>query len=152
MEDQSTESDMARANMALPDGLPATTFFSKTYDEAKGLVEEARDYVRDHGGADSASLPSAERIFYACETMRLTARLTQVMSWLLLQRALHAGEITREDLREDADDLSGAEVCLAESEAGVEKLPAGLVDLLSRSESLYTRVARLNEMVAGGAW
>ena len=43
-------------------------------------------------------------------------------------------------------------ICLAESEAGVERLPAKLIDLLSRSESLYTRVARLNEMVAGGAW
>lgn len=143
---------MVRASESLPSGLPATTFFSKTYDEASTLVEEARDYVRDHGGADSAALSPAERIVYACETMRLTARLTQVMSWLLLQRALHAGEITREAIREDADDLSGAEVCLAESPPGVERLPPRLIDLLTRSENLYTRVTRLNEMVAGGVW
>lgn len=143
---------MARASESPPGGLPATTFFSKTYDEASALVEEARDYVRDHGGADSAALAPAERIVYACETMRLTARLTQVMSWLLLQRALHAGETTREAIREDADDQGGAEVCLAESSAGVERLPPRLIDLLTRSKSLYTRVTRLNEMVAGGVW
>ncbi len=143
---------MARASESLPGGLPATTFFSKTYDEASALVEEARDYVRDHGGADSAALAPAERIVYACETMRLTARLTQVMSWLLLQRALHAGETTREAIREDADDQGGADVCLSGSAASLERMPPRLIDLLTRSKSLYTRVTRLNEMVAGGVW
>ena len=143
---------MSRASESLPGGLPATTFFSKTYDEASALVEEARDYVRDHGGTDSASLPPAERIVYACETMRLTARLTQVMSWLLLQRALHAGGITREAIREDAEDRGNVDGCLSGSAAGAERLPPRLIDLLTRSESLYERVTRLNEMVAGGVW
>jgi regulator of CtrA degradation len=143
---------MARVHRSLPGGLAATTFFSKTYDEATDLVEEARDYVRDQGGAESAALAPAVRIVYACETMRLTARLTQVMAWLLLQRALHAGETTREEIRDDADLLQGAEVCLEGSPGATENLPPRLLDLLIRSEGLYTRVMRLNELVAGDAY
>ena len=84
--------------------------------------------------------------------MRLTSRLTNMMAWLLVQRAVHQGELTREEFRDDDSwRLGGAEICLQEPEVDPELLPPYLYDLLRRSERLYSRIARLDGMVAAEA-
>ena len=75
-------------------GLVETTFFGRTYDEALQLVTEARDYFVNNVGTDrSNGVSIAHRLTYDCETLRLSTRLTQVMAWLFMQRAVHEGEI-----------------------------------------------------------
>ena len=128
-------------------GLPGTTFFSKTYDEALGLVVEARDYVRDCANADAGALSLAERNLLASESLRLTTRLTEAMAWLMMQRALHAGEITPRDVCLQANRPAGGRICLGQGGVGVERLPPRLRGLLERSERLYRRVLRLDELV-----
>ena len=76
-----------------PGGLPVTTFFSRTYDEARDLLVGARDYMATTRNMQFA-LPTRELV-HSVETLRLTARLTQIMAWLILQRALHAGDPAR---------------------------------------------------------
>ena len=126
-------------------GLAATTFFSKTYDETYALLVEARDYM---SAAQARRRDGPEHgLVGALETLRLTARLTNIMAWLLVQRAVHAGEIGQRQARAAPYRLGSHRVC---SEAGGEDsaaLPSRLRELLQRSRKLCQRVARLDEMI-----
>jgi regulator of CtrA degradation len=74
-----------------------------------------------------------------------------MMTWLLVQRAVHRGDLTGEEIRQDTWRLGGKEVCLERGEVDPELLPPYLCDLLRRSERLYRRIARLDDMVASAA-
>ncbi len=121
------------------------TFFNGTYDETMALLVEARNYIAYHEAVDHRSLPPRVRLQISYESMRVTSRLTQVMAWLLAQKAVHAGEITREQAASDDFALSGGDVCTDPSGPDNEELPAGLRSLLERSHKLYMRVSRLDE-------
>jgi regulator of CtrA degradation len=128
-----------------------TAFFSRTFDDALALVVEARDYVADSLARDRDAVDTARQLVYDCETLRLTARLTQVMAWLLVQRAIHEGELSATQARAKANRLGGHSVCLADHPATLLQLPKRLQALMTRSLALYQRVARLDQMVAHGA-
>lgn len=130
--------------MAIP---ATTTFFHKTYDEALSLLTEARNYVADGYGREAKTQSANLRMAQCCETMRLTARLTHVMAWLLAQRAVHAGEITLEESVSEKFSLGGRTVCLEESRYLDSLEDAWLGRLLERSLQLYIRISRLDTMV-----
>jgi regulator of CtrA degradation len=123
----------------------ATAFFGKTYAEAMDLLVEARDYLAHREPIDRAGLVPVEKLRFCGETMRLTARLTQIMAWLLAQRAVHAGEITQEEALAEHRALAEHAICMeGEGEGGA--MPRRLLSLLDRSQRLYVRVARLDEL------
>ena len=72
-----------------------------------------------------------------------------MMAWLLVQRAVHQGELSREEVRDDSWRLGGSEICLDEGALDPAQLPPYLSDLLRRSHRMYQRIARLDNMVAG---
>lgn len=128
-----------------PGGFPATAFFSRTYDEAQGLVVEALDYARDK--SELSRQPTAVSLVHSLESLRLTTRLTQISAWLLFQRAVHAGELTLEQAAAPANRLDGRDICLDRRGESMADLSPTFRDLLLRSRKLYQRVARLDEMV-----
>lgn len=132
--------------MATGEGFASTAFFARLYDEALALVRETRDYVAARGRDESRALPPAGGLAYSVETMRLTTRLTHIMAWLLMQRALAEGELAHDDAAADLR-LGGADICLGEQPLEAE-LPAALADLMRRSERLFRRIQRLDDMVA----
>jgi regulator of CtrA degradation len=86
--------------------------------------------------------------------MRLTTRLMQVASWLLVQRALKEEEMTLSDARADKYRLvpeEKAEGALSFSDIAKDAyaLPARLLDLMARSEQLYERIMRLDRSLYG---
>ncbi|WP_264656861.1 DUF1465 family protein [Azospirillum canadense] len=121
------------------------TFFNGTYDETMALLIEARNYIAYHDTVNHRTLPPHVRLQISYESMRVTSRLTQVMAWLLAQKAVHAGEITREQAASEDFALSGGDVCTDPSGPDNEALPEGLRSLLERSHRLYMRVSRLDE-------
>lgn len=123
-----------------------TAFFSRTYDEAVDLVEAARSYLSVLEPIDRRSLPAPERVRLCSETMRMTARLTQIMAWLLSQRAVQSGEISRAEALDDQQVLTEVQVCMMQDEHLWRGLPQRLVSLLDKSHRLYIRVARLDEL------
>jgi regulator of CtrA degradation len=76
--------------------------------------------------------------------MRLTTRLMQVASWLLVQRAVREGDMPPQDACEDRYRLGAEAVCRATTASLPEDLPSGLISLLDRSERLYERVLHLD--------
>ena len=143
----------------MPHELANTAFFGRTFDEALTLVIEARDYVAGRLSFDRETVSVSNQLVCDCETLRLTSRLTHIltsrlthiMAWLLIQRAVHEGEIPAADAQAAANRLGGHKVCLADDPATVERLPTTLQSLLTRSYKLFVRVARLDEMAARGA-
>jgi regulator of CtrA degradation len=129
-----------------------TAFFSKTYDETMGLLVEVRDYVAHGQKRDRDELAPSAGALLCCEALRITARLTQVMAWLLAQKAVHAGELSTAQVVAQNGPLAEIAICMAdEAPAELGFLPQYFRDLLERSRRLYLRVARLDEMVRRNA-
>jgi len=123
-----------------------TRFFTRTYDETLGLLQAAREYFTFAYPVVERALPDSARMRVSCESMRVTARLSQVMAWLLAQRAAYAGEITRVEAASDKYSLGAHDVCLLDTDETLSGLPERLRELLAKSRQLYIRVARLDEM------
>ena len=127
-----------------------TAFFNKTYDETLGLLVEMRDYVAHVQPRERAALAPGTDARFACEALRVTARLTQIMAWLLAQKAVHAGEMSTDEVTARHSPLAEIEICMAHAvDAELGRLPDRFLDLLDRSRRLYVRVARLDGMVRG---
>lgn len=123
------------------------TFFNGPYDETMALLIETRNYIAFHESFDHRKLPPHVRLQVSYESMRVTSRLTQVMAWLLAQKAVHAGELTPEQVATDDYSLSGGDICSDPSGPDNDALPQGLRSLLDRSHRLYMRVSRLDNQV-----
>lgn len=120
---------------------------ARTYDEALALTREVRDYIATQAAADKAALDHDTQLVASCEEMRVTARMTQVMAWLMLQRAVNDGELGRDRAAEPDNRLGGLDTCLAEPAIDPAALPERLADLLARSRGLYERIQRLDMML-----
>src|SRR5258707_5874589 len=64
------------------------------FPEGMDLVEETAAYVDGAGRTEAKALDRSVSLSYATESMRLTTRLMQLASWLLLHRAVKEGEMT----------------------------------------------------------
>src|ERR1700743_3985680 len=68
--------------------------FSTLFREGMDLVEETAAYLDGVGRTEAKALDRSASLTYATESMRLTTRLMQLASWLLLHRAAKEGEMT----------------------------------------------------------
>jgi regulator of CtrA degradation len=124
------------------------TYFSALHDEAFSLLVEARNYIaaaRRQWSLDAQSKP--DYLDFTLETMRLTTRLTQVMAWILAQKAVHSKELTPAQGASRVYRLSGQAVCLDNETGQADHLPPQLRALLQRSYDLYCRVNRLESQI-----
>ena len=127
----------------------ASALFERTFDEGMSLVEETARYLDGRGREESRDLPRKAALLYAGESMRVTTRLMQAASWLLVQRAVHEGDMEPELASDDRYRLGSKEICLGGKADGVEMLPTTLQELLDRSDNLYRRIARLDDVLFG---
>jgi regulator of CtrA degradation len=125
--------------------------FDRTFKEGMALVEETAAYLDGPGRAASKRLSRAAALAYAGESMRLTTRLMQVASWLLVQRAVREGEIPMAEAASEKYRLISRQPQSKEAFAGGDELPEALKTLIARGEAIYERVRRLDEtMYEGG--
>ena len=112
------------------------------YVEAMVLADEARSYFDTAARDDRLDLEPVDRVGFSCESLKVTTRLMHIIAWLLTQRAVTAGELTRSQAGESERRLGpGPE----SDEALLPRLPQAAVDLIRASEELYGRVLRLDE-------
>src|SRR5271168_4989521 len=117
-------------------GFARSELFDHTFQEGMDLVEETAAYLDGAGRRDSKLLSRNAALAYAAESMRLTTRLMQVASWLLVQRAVRQGDMAAEIACESgyrlADDTADGR-----EQGPREGLPHPLNQLLERSTRLY---------------
>ena len=129
----------------------SSALFTRTFDEGMSLVEETARYLDGRGRDEARDLPRKAALLYAGESIRVTTRLMQAASWLLIQRAVQDGDMRAEDAAGERYRLGSKEICLGGREEGIAELPKTLQDLLTRSDNLYRRIERLDDILFGGA-
>ncbi len=143
---QSSTSNVATVNFFTK--FTASEQFDKVFKEGMSLVEETANYLDGPGRLDARVLERHGAIAYATESMRLTTRLMQLASWLLLQRAIGAGELTVEDARKENHRISLNDIGKGHDLAGAEALPDALKALVDRSLTLHLRIQKLDSMIS----
>lgn len=140
-----------KANVTVDFGekFASSDLFNKVFREGMSLVEETASYLDGPGRRDSRDLPRPVSISYATESMRLTTRLMQLASWLLLQRAIKEGEMSAKEAAEDKYRINLSSLKGGEKFEIAEGLPDGLTDLIHRSHRLLDRIGRLDQMLSG---
>jgi regulator of CtrA degradation len=115
--------------------------FERTFQEGMELVEVTAGYLDGAGRQASKSLSRDAALAYASESMRLTTRLMQVASWLLVQRAVREGDMPPAAACEERYRLNAEE---ARGDGESDSLPMDLLELVDRAERLYDRVRHLD--------
>lgn len=82
------------------------------------------------------------RIALSCESLRLTTRLMHIIAWLLMQRAIAAGELGPEIAALDTHRLGPSPFC---DPAVLDSLPRMAQRLVEASIRLHERVAELED-------
>src|SRR3954468_21411378 len=126
----------------------ASEAFKALFREGMALVEDTAAYLDGPGRDESRRLPRAAGLAYSSESMRLTTRLMQAASWLLVQRALAEGEITPNQALAEKNRvrLSAQETPTAVCD--FEALPERLKELVALSMRLHARILHLDRLIA----
>ena len=123
--------------------------FRQLFQDGMGLVEESASYLDGPGRETAKTLPRGSAMLYGAESMRLTTRLMQIASWLLLQRAANEQEMTRDQLLEEKKKIRLEKSTVQSENPGWNELPAEFRDLVSRSMTLQNRVMSLDTELYG---
>ncbi len=127
--------------LAIEQGQLTPKLVDGLYVEAMVLADEARSYFDTLGRNDRLALDPLDRVGFSCESLKVTTRLMHVIAWLLTQRAVGAGELSRAEARAAERRLGPA----ADTDlALLERLPEAAAELIRASEELYGRVSRLD--------
>lgn len=110
------------------------------YVEAMVLADEARAYFDDGGRVEREALGPMARVAFSCESLKVTTRLMHVIAWLLTQRAVAAGEMTRADALDPSRRLGQPPHT---DEAALDEMPRQARALVVASIDLFRRTARL---------
>ncbi|WP_127753984.1 MULTISPECIES: DUF1465 family protein [unclassified Devosia] len=123
--------------------------FDLLYREGMALIEEVAGYLDGHGRAESQLLGREASFLYATESMRLTTRLMQLASWLLLQRAVNEGEISKENARSEKEKVKFSATPSQRGGPGYELLPEALRLYIDKGDRLFDRVMQFDQMERG---
>jgi regulator of CtrA degradation len=125
--------------------LAASNSFKAMFKEGMTLVEDAASYLDGAGREESKRLRRAVAMAYASESMRLTTRLMQLASWLLLQRAVNEGEMTLSQAASEKHKVRLARQEIACAPDAFEELPPRLRALIAQSMRLQARIIHLDQ-------
>ena len=121
-----------------------STAFDRLYSEGMALVDEASAYLDGDGRAAAKRMEAEVATLYASESMRLTTRLMQVASWLLLQRAANTGEMTPEQVSEEKAKVQLKGLAGGIAEPHWMDLPEHFRSMVERSLVLQRRIAYID--------
>lgn len=121
--------------------------FSAVFQEGMALVEATAAYLDSDGRKDAKSLQPPASLAYATESMRLTTRLMQLASWLLIRRAVNEGELTPEQALEEKTKVKLKPEQGGKNVEGYDALPDRLRELIDASLHLNRRILRLDHLL-----
>jgi regulator of CtrA degradation len=123
--------------------LTSSAAFGALFREGMDLVEETAAYLDGAGRHEAKDLERSVSLTYATESMRLTTRLMQLASWLLLHRAVKEGEMSLAQANREKTKVKLTAADPAAKDV-IEKLPESLQSLIERSVALQAKVRRLD--------
>lgn len=121
--------------------------FKNLFREGMSLVEEAAAYLDGTGRDESRRLPRRVALAYASESMRLTTRLMQIASWLLVHRAVSEGELTPSQASREKGRVRLNAQDSASPPQDFDLLPERVRELVHLSIRLHARVIHLERLM-----
>ena len=140
-----------KSAVALGLRIVASGGFTTLYREGMALIEDVAAYLDGDGRAQSRGLAREASFVYATESMRLTTRLMQLASWLLLQRAVNEGELTPENARLEKEKVKFSATPTERGGPGFADLPERLRDYIAQGDRLFERVQQFDRLGRGTA-
>ena len=125
--------------------------FRELFREGMALVEETASYLDGDGRNESRSLSRAATLSYSTESMRLTTRLMQIASWLLMQRAVNEGEMSPEQARSEKNKVRLDFQPPVMSGPLWSELPATLRSIIERTDRLHERIVHMDKAIYDAA-
>lgn len=133
----------------LAEHLAFSRSFQPLFNEGMALVDETAVYLDGAGRADAKGLSRGASTLYAAESMRLTTRLMQVASWLLLQRAANQGDMSRAQVEAEKVKVRLEGVGSGRDSQLFDDLPETFRSLVDRALKLERRIAMLDREIYG---
>ena len=121
--------------------LSHSAFVQRAYDDTYALLLAMRDYVSGQSSQDVNQLEPDDRMRLSLELSRVTRQITEVMAWLMVQKAITAGEITAEQGAQQA----AGQLTLADDDNDTDVKELGRLPLPARS--LIDRARRIAALV-----
>ena len=122
--------------------------FDAVFKEGMALVERTASYLDGQGRQDAKGLSPGATVLYATESMRLTTRLLDIASWLLIRRALKQGDISEQEARKKRQSVKLQALGRPAHTSGFDDLPAGLRELIRESIHMLDRVVQLDRAMS----
>lgn len=120
--------------------------FNNLFASGMELVEETALYLDEDGKHSARTLPRDAALAYAGLSMRLTTRLMQIASWLLVLRAVRDGEMSELEAQDDKYRIGSPEGG-ALSRGVTDGLPERMVALVEDTDTLFSRITRLDREI-----
>jgi len=141
----SHRSRVAGATISFGERFAASDQFDAIFREGMALVERTAAYLDGPGRKEARALSEAASTLYATESMRLTTRLLELASWLMIRRAYKEGEITADELHRKLERVRLTAPGRIAHVKGFAMLPEGLRRLIVASFALNDRIVRLDQ-------
>jgi regulator of CtrA degradation len=122
--------------------------FKSLFREGMNLVEETAAYLDGPGREEARQLTRQASLGYASESMRLTTRLMQIASWLLVQRAVAEGEITAGQALQEKNRVRLTTQDPAKARTEIEVLPERLRELIGLAARMHARIIHLDGLIS----
>jgi regulator of CtrA degradation len=143
------EKQKQSSTVAIGPRIVASGGFDALYREGMALIEDVAAYLDSDGRAESRDLSREASFVYATESMRLTTRLMQLASWLLLQRAVNEGELTAENARSEKEKVKFSATPSDRGGPGFAALPERLREFIAKGDRLFERVLQYDKLERG---
>jgi regulator of CtrA degradation len=122
--------------------------FDKVFKEGMALVERTAAYLDGPGRQESKQLKSPLTLVYATESMRLTTRLLELASWLLIRRGVKDGEISVAEAAVRRERVKLQPLGRPTHVKHYSDLPDGLRELIDESFALNDRILQLDRAIS----
>jgi regulator of CtrA degradation len=131
--------------------LAASEQFDRLFQDGMALVERTAAYLDGEGRKEARRLRPPTSVIYATESMRLTTRLLELASWLVIRRGVREGRITPEEGRRKRERVKLRSVGRPSHIGQYADLPAGLRQLIEESFAMNDRIVQLDRALEGTA-
>jgi regulator of CtrA degradation len=132
------------ATISFGEHFAASDQFDAIFKHGMGLVERTASYLDGPGRKEAKALKPPLTLVYATESMRLTTRLLELASWLLIRRAMKDGELSAEDAALKRERVKLQPLGRPSHVKGYNELPEGLRELVDASFALNDRIVQLD--------
>lgn len=124
--------------------------FQSIYREGMELVEHAARYLDGDGRREGKQLTGPAALSFATESMRLTTRLMNLASWLLIRRSVNNREMTQERARRERLKLKLDTIGRPSHVKAYDELPEKLRMLIELSYALQDKIVKLDRLFEDG--